>query len=64
MEYFKDKKITDLNNAEIKEYMNLKLEVATVFPEVAKAVKGVWDAIKPYAEAGNQYNERVLNRDS
>lgn len=66
LNYFKDKKITDLDRDEIREYLNLKEEVVEVFPEVRKAIESIWGAIKeahePYLEAEKKYHERVLNK--
>lgn len=60
LEYFKEKKITDLEDEEIQEFINLKKEVAEQFSEVSKVVKGIWDEI--YGDSFKKYQERVLNK--
>jgi len=62
-EYFQDKKIFDLSDDEIQEFMNLKKEIAVQFSGIANAIHDVVKKIAaPYAEAQSKYNERVLNK--
>lgn len=60
LEYFKDKKITELKDEEIYEYINLKKEFREIFREVSETVKDIW--INVYGEAFERYTERVLNK--
>jgi len=59
LEYFQDKKIVDLSDEEIQEFMNLTKEINVQFSETIEIIK---KAAAPYVEAQSKYNERVLNK--
>lgn len=60
LEYFKDKKITELNNSEIQEYLNLKKEFNKIFAEVKEIVNKAWNTV--YGESWEIYRRRVLEK--
>ncbi|GAQ18016.1 peptide ABC transporter permease [Oceanobacillus picturae] len=66
IEYFKDKKIGDLERSEIQEYLNLQEEVMEAFPAVRNfifgMVEGLREVMEPHYEAMEQYQERVINK--
>lgn len=60
LEYFQDKKITELKTDEIYEYINLQEEVTEIFGGLASEIVGIWKNI--YGEAFERYSERVLKK--
>ncbi len=71
-EYFKSKSITELTENEIKEYLALKEEILETSPlkeffEVFsksrdRALGILREVVKPYEDARNRYQERVINK--
>lgn len=61
--YFADKKITELTDVEIREYLILKEEILNAMPEVVDAISSIWETVKeyfePYVEAELKYINKV-----
>lgn len=56
---FESKKITELTDDEIQEYVNLKREINSELQPLAEVIARV---IRPMVVAEKKYNERVLRR--